>query len=168
MGKFAERLPKRPLRIADVGSCDVSGTYKPLFDRPGWVYSGLDAAPGKNVDIVLAGEDVWSNVPDGSFDVVVSGQTLEHVRHPWLFARELARITAGGGLLCVIAPFGWVYHAYPIDCWRILADGMDALLKYVGLTVVKAYMLPLHSALQGDTVGIAVKGPMTEEAKVFL
>jgi len=33
-----------PMEIVDLGahSVDGSGTYRPLFDRPGWHYLGLD------------------------------------------------------------------------------------------------------------------------------
>jgi SAM-dependent methyltransferase len=159
MEKFAATLPPGPLRIADVGSCDVSGNYRNIFQRPGLAYVGLDVVAGPNVDIVLASENDWSNVPEGSFDVVISGQTLEHTRRPWLFAKSLARIVKAGGLLCVIAPYAWEYHACPIDCWRVYPEGMRAILEDAGLRIIQLEMTKNSPDLRwgGDTVAVATK-----------
>jgi SAM-dependent methyltransferase len=157
---FSGMLPRKPLRIADVGSYDVNGTYKPIFAPvPDWEYSGLDVSAGPNVDIVLASQYDLSNVPDASFDVVVSGQTVEHVRQPWKLVAEMARIVRPGALLCVIAPYAWEYHTFPIDCWRLYSDGMRGLLEGAGLHVLSAHMTEFTPAphLRGDTVGIAIR-----------
>lgn len=160
MTKFADKLPRTPLRIADVGSLDLNGTYRSIFASvPQWNYVGMDLVAGPNVDIVLEGEEDWSNVEASSFDVVVSGQTLEHTRKPWLFARQLARLAKKGALLCVIAPYQWVYHPHPVDCWRVFPDGMRALLEDAGLTVLETYRAENspNPDCKGDTVGIARK-----------
>src|SRR5437867_9582613 len=34
--------PGVPLRVVDVGSYDVNGSYRNLFAKPGWEYSGID------------------------------------------------------------------------------------------------------------------------------
>jgi len=157
MQKFAARLPRAPLRIGDVGSYDVNGTYRAIFaSEPRWTYVGMDMAAGNNVDIVLNGEDDWNNVPEASFDVVISGQTMEHTRRPWIFARQLARLGKRGALFCVIAPFTWPYHCHPIDCWRVFPDGMRAVLEDAGLLVLETYMTQI-TATEGDTIAIASK-----------
>lgn len=160
MEKFAATLPRSPLKIADIGSYDVNGTYRPIFSPvPAWKYVGFDIAPGNNVDVVLASKYVWSNVPDKEFDVVISGQVLEHTEYPWVYIKELARILKPGGRACVIAPYEWEYHAFPIDCWRIFPDGMKPLLEFAGLVVEKCYMTENdpNPRWRGDTVGIAKK-----------
>lgn len=158
MSRFAATLPASRLLIADVGSLDVNGSYRPLFQRREWTYVGLDLAPGPNVDLVLCGENEWVNVPDAEYDVVISGQALEHARYPWLFVKEIARITKPGGSICIIAPYQWEYHPYPVDCWRVFPDGMRAVMEYNGLTVLSTYMTDNGSReCKGDTVGIARK-----------
>jgi SAM-dependent methyltransferase len=159
MEKFSKSLPASKLLIADVGSADINGTYKPIFQRSEWRYTGLDIEAGRNVDVVLHSKYDWKNVPDGAFDVVVSGQTLEHTEYPWLFVKELARIAKKGALLCVIAPCEWEYHAFPIDCWRIFPDGMKAVLQYNGLQVLETYISQNSTdpRWKSDTVGIALK-----------
>lgn len=142
--------PKQPLAIADIGSWG-DWNYRPLFSNAAWQYTGFDRQPGDNVDALLEGEYDWPNVPPEAFDVVISGQTLEHTRHPWLFVKSLHRILKPGALCCVIAPYEWDYHAYPIDCWRVYPDGMRAVLEWAGLTVLEVY------GNNKDTVGIARK-----------
>ena len=143
MQKFADMLPTdRLLRIGDVGSQDINGCYRRLFLQ--WDYVGLDIVPGPNVDVVLNAE--WSNA--GEFDVVISGQTLEHVRQPWDIMRRIATITKPGGKLCIIAPHTFPFHEYPEDCWRIWPDGMRGLFEYVGFRELSIYKN------DSDTIGI--------------
>jgi len=73
--------------------------------------------------------------PDGAFDVVLSGNVMEHVRRPWEWMQEMARVTRPGGLVITIAPISWPYHEAPIDCWRAYPEGLRALLEYSGLLV---------------------------------
>ena len=79
--------------------------------------------------------DYAIEAPDGTFDIVVSGQVIEHVRKPWLWLPELARVCKPGGLVLTVNPVSWPYHEAPIDCWRIYPEGMRALCEEAGLSV---------------------------------
>ena len=134
MAAFATTLNRTAsLRIADIGSGDVNGTYRALFAAPTWKYHGVDVEAGSNVDIVLDHPYKWA-IPSASYDVVVSGQALEHVRQPWLWIKEIARITTLGGKVCVIAPHTWHYHEFPVDCWRVWPEGMSGLFAHAQIT----------------------------------
>src|SRR5271169_2245284 len=41
---------------------------------------------------------------DGGFDVIVSMETLEHLRHPEVFLRELGRLLCAGGKAIISTP----------------------------------------------------------------
>ena len=85
MQYFAEKYLDQDtaLQILDVGSYNVNGSYKDLFNKPKWKYYGLDIFPGPNVDMVSKG--VYNfGLKERFFDVVISGNTLEHVEAPWL------------------------------------------------------------------------------------
>src|SRR5690349_14333570 len=75
--------PNTPLNIIDVGAAEVQGglypTYRSLISPP-WNYFGLDIEPGKNVDVVVD-PDNWDI--HEQYDVVISGQLLEHVENPF-------------------------------------------------------------------------------------
>lgn len=130
-------LREEPLSIHDLGSQDVNGAYRDLFDAPRWRYTGMDQVAGDNVDLVLEDAYAWREVASGSVDVVVSGQALEHIRYVWITMLEIARILKPGGLCCLIAPAGGPEHRYPVDCWRIYPDGMESLARFAQLDVLQ-------------------------------
>jgi 2-polyprenyl-3-methyl-5-hydroxy-6-metoxy-1,4-benzoquinol methylase len=127
------------LTILDLGSCDVNGSYKSLFNSPSWTYIGVDMSPGKNVDIVLSDPYNWREIESSAVDVLISGQTFEHIEFFWMTMLELARILKPGGLCCIIAPSNGVEHKYPVDCWRFYSDGFSALARYAHLEVLKVF-----------------------------
>jgi SAM-dependent methyltransferase len=77
-------------------------------------------------------------IEPGAYDLVLSGQVLEHVRKPWRWLPELARVCRPGGYVVTISPVTWPYHEAPVDCWRIYPEGMRALCDEAGLTVVES------------------------------
>lgn len=126
MQKLVTRFPEKHARVLDVGSYDVNGTYRPMIEGLGFRYTGMDITPGPNVDIVS--DDPYSfPFPDDEYDVVISGSTMEHVEAIWLWVPELARVVRPGGLIAILTHWTFPEHRYPIDCWRILPDGMRFL-----------------------------------------
>ena len=128
MGSFIKDYldPLRPMSILDVGAQSINGSYRTLFERDGWKYIGMDCIDGANVDLVGA-ESITTQ-----YEVVVSGQTLEHVGRPWELVQQIYEWVVPGGLVCLIAPHAWPAHYYPMDCWRVLPDGMKSLLEWAG------------------------------------
>lgn len=126
-------------RILDVGSYNVNGCYKEIFNNKNIEYEGLDMVEGPNVDIVPKKAYKWNEVMDDSYECVISGQALEHIEFFWITIGEIVRVTKEGGLICIIAPNGFSEHRYPVDCWRFFTDGMVALAKYYQLEIVHAH-----------------------------
>ena len=144
--------PEGKVNLLDVGSYDVNGTYRPLVTKRGWKYTGIDIAPGPNVDIVT--QDPY-RFPFGrdTFDVVISGSTMEHVKAIWLWIPELVRVLKPGGLLAIITHTQFVYHPHPVDCWRIMPDGMRYLFNLTGQ--LEDYRIEMYC--QTDISGVARK-----------
>lgn len=126
------------LTIIDLGSCDYNGSYRPIFDHKPWRYIGADLGPGKNVDLILHQAYDWRELKSESVDALVSGQTFEHTEFLWETILEIERVLKPGGLCCIIAPATGEEHRFPLDCWRIFADGFRALARYAGLEVLQA------------------------------
>lgn len=143
--------PDLPLYVLDVGSRDVNGSYRPLFARPAWRYDGADMVAGPNVDIVLKDPYHWV-LPDGSYDLVISGQTFEHVEFFWLTWLEMVRTVKPGGMIFLIAPSKGRVHRHPTDCWRFYPDSMRALALYGEVDLLAAETLRTNP--WGDTVGV--------------
>ncbi|MBN2437574.1 MAG: methyltransferase domain-containing protein [Deltaproteobacteria bacterium] len=137
--KYLEDRKNEPLSILDLGSLDVNGSYRDLFQAASWTYRGIDTAPGKNVDIVLRDPYDWREIRSGSADVVISGQAFEHIEFFWMTMLEIARILKPEGLCCIIAPSGGPEHRYPVDCWRFYPDGFSALARFASLEVLEIY-----------------------------
>ena len=123
--------------VLDFGSYDVNGTYKDLFNLDAWNYTGMDLNNGPNVDLVLEVPHHWKEIKDNSFDLVISGQALEHCEFFWLVFEQIKRILKPGRLAFIIAPSSGPEHKYPVDCWRFYPDGMRAICKYTGLKLLK-------------------------------
>ena len=94
-------------RVLEVGSLDINGSVRPHFS--GGQYIGLDATPGPGVDIVCQGQDF--DAPDGSYDVVISCECLEH--NPlWreTFENMLRLCRPGGLVIMTCASTGRLEH----------------------------------------------------------
>lgn len=142
MEKFRDRYladrKAQSLSILDVGSTDIGGCYRPLFDQANWQYTGVDLTPGPNVDIVLRDAYNWREIASSSKDLIVSGQVLEHVEYFWITALEISRVLRPGGMACLIAPSSGPEHRYPVDCWRFYPDGMRAIAQFSRLECLEA------------------------------
>jgi SAM-dependent methyltransferase len=161
----------RPLRVLDLGSYDVNGTYRTLFDSPEWTYTGLDLSAGPGVDVVLK-DPYRFPLASQSFDLVISGQAFEHVEMFWQSWLEMLRVTRTGGMLFLIAPSRGPEHRFPQDCWRFYPDGYRALAKWgaCGLVEVHTDWEPHpdpDSSHWGDTVGVFRKGRLALRDRMF-
>ena len=82
-------------RVLEVGSLNINGSVRQHFS--GGQYIGLDVSPGPDVDVVCQGQDY--DAPDGSFDVVISCECLEH-NPSWRETFEnMLRLCRPGGLV---------------------------------------------------------------------
>lgn len=143
----------RGKRVLDVGSQDINGSYRQMFEEVGCEYIGADIIPGNNVDVLILNPSDLP-FPANDFDVVICGQVLEHAERPWILAIEMARVLKVGGLACWIAPWRFQVHKEsncPFDRWRILDDGMKVLMTDAGIKVIECRM---H---EDDTIGIGEK-----------
>lgn len=149
MGWFANTYLKDlpdGISILDIGSYDMNGSYKHLFPRPRFAYMGMDMEAGPNVDIVYSKPYHWAEIGDESFDVVISGQTFEHIEFPWITMQEIARVLKKGGLMCITAPRLAERHRKPVDTYRYDVDGFVALSRYVCFE-------PLHASVNLGPAG---------------
>ncbi len=134
--EYLGRRQEEPLTIFDLGSQDINGTYKPIFNMPAWRYVGMDMSAGNNVDLVLSDPYRWRKIKSESVDVLVSGQAFEHIEYFWVTMLEIARVLKPGGLCCIIAPAGGHEHRYPVDCWRFYPDSFVALARFARLELL--------------------------------
>lgn len=113
-------------KILDVGSYDVNGSLRPIFEAGEYV--GLDIEPGPNVDVVGNSNDI--PFKDQFFDITLSSSQFEHDDMFWLTFLEMCRVTKPGGYIYIQAPSNGPYHAHPVDNWRFYIDSWVALEKW--------------------------------------
>ena len=158
MAEFFIALPPHLRTVLDVGSYDVNGNYRCHATNTGRPYTGLDVSSGPNVDVVVADPYHWTELGERTFDVVISGQALEHIEYPWLTVAEMFRVTRPGGKACVLVPANGPEHRYPLDCYRYFPDGLSALVRSAGFVVERCELFRGATAWDwDDTLVIAAK-----------
>lgn len=82
---------------------------------------------------------------DESFDAVLSLNVLEHVKDPFLAAREIMRVMKPGAELMAVAPFLQPLHGYPHHYYNMTARGLETLFEGLDVeaTRVESAMHPL-------------------------
>ena len=162
-------------KVLDVGSYDVNGTMKPIFEKGQYV--GLDMEEGPNVDIVGVSHDIPFEKDE--FDIVISSSCFEHDDMFWVSFQEMCRVLKPGGYMYIQAPSNGPYHGCPGDNWRFYIDSWKALEKWgkklgYDIELVEHYIddaTPHHESeglrIWNDSVGIYRKKPI-EIKKVSL
>lgn len=162
-------------KILDVGSYDVNGTMKPIFEKGQYV--GLDMEEGPNVDIVGVSHDI--PFKEEEFDIVISSSCFEHDDMFWISFQEMCRVLKPGGYMYIQAPSNGPYHGWPGDNWRFYIDSWKSLEKWgkklgYEIELVEHYIdeTTPHAPEEGmriwnDSVGIYRKKPI-ETKKVAL
>ncbi len=143
------------IKVLDIGSYDMGGTYKEIFQDARYHYVGMDMTEGPNVDITPKDIYCWEEIEDETFNLVISGQAFEHIEYPWLTIKEIARVLKPSGFCILIAPNSGVEHKAPKDCWRYFGDGLAALAKWADLKVH-------HTSVGGVPEGVDVRDWMSE------
>jgi len=66
---------------------------------------------------------------DNAFDAVISMSVMEHVKDPFLCAKEIARVLKPGGELVCGVPFLQPYHGYPHHYYNMTSQGLENLFS---------------------------------------
>jgi SAM-dependent methyltransferase len=122
-------------RLLEIGPDSSPSSYAQLVNDESITWDTLDMGDGKHLTYSRAKEYSFP-IPDDSYDVVLAGQVLEHVRKIWIWVKELERICKKGGYVILINPVSWTFHESPVDCWRVYPDGMRALLEDTRLRII--------------------------------
>lgn len=116
-------------KILEVGSKNINGTVRSIFEDLGCSqYIGIDKEAGDGVDLIIDASDIVSNFGEESFDVVVSTETMEHVKD-WRKAicnmKEACK--KGGIIILTCRSSSFPYHGYPEDYWRFEKDDLEQI-----------------------------------------
>ena len=119
-------MPPGGGRILDLGGGD--GTLRAPLRARGYAYVNVDLAPmGPGA---VRGDAQRLPFRDGAFDVILSGDSLEHFPDPRLAVAECKRVLRPDGRFVIWVPFLHPFHGD--DLWRYTPLGLEVLLGGAG------------------------------------
>lgn len=123
-----------------------SQPYRSVFASRGLLYRGADIGAGD----ILIDESGRVEAPDGSADVVLSFQVLEHVRDVDRYLGEARRLLRDQGWLILSTHGTWLYHPHPEDHRRWTREGLLAEIARHGFETTEC--IPVLGPLAWTTV----------------
>lgn len=143
-------------KVLEIGPDNVPSTFCKLIEDRNFKWDTLDIYKQKGITYIATGEyDYPINI---LYDIVLSSQVIEHVRKPWIWVKELARICSMGGYVITISPISWPFHESPFDCWRIYPEGMRSLYEEAGLQTILSIFESLDETTEDcDLITIGIK-----------
>lgn len=141
--KYALPYFKPNLRVLEIGPAGFPSAYQKLVHIDNIEWHTIDFSNTTYIDTATNNLTHTLTSPyefpieDEVYDIVLSGQVIEHVEKIWTWLTELRRITKFNGYIITINPVSWPYHEAPIDCWRIFPNGIYALAEQTNLYVEK-------------------------------
>ncbi|WP_165486580.1 class I SAM-dependent methyltransferase [Methylobacterium sp. GXF4] len=127
--EYDEQIQEIIVSNPDCWILDNGAGFRPTY------YSNVvnfEIAPYLTTDVLGVGEDL--PFKDECFDFVISNAVLEHVKDPFMAAREIERVLKKGGQVIAAVPFLQPYHGYPHHYYNMTKDGLRNLFS--GLNVV--------------------------------
>ena len=139
------------MRVLEIGPDGFPSSYRNLVQVENLQWDTLDIY--ESPKLTYSKSPLYNfDIPDNTYDVVLSGQVIEHVARIWRWMPEVARVTKPGGLVITLNPVSWPYHEAPIDCWRIYPEGMKALSEDAGLQIVESFFGSLELPSRPDAL----------------
>ena len=123
------------MKVLEIGPDKFPSTFQTIVGNDSIIWETLDIY--KNPNLTYSATDEYHYpILDNQYDIVLSGNVLEHVRKVWIWINELSRICKEGEIVITINPVSIGYHPHPVDCWRAFPDGLKALYDEAGLKVI--------------------------------
>ena len=102
--KYVKPLLRSEMGILEIGPDAFPSTFQRLSESVSVArWDTLDINDNPNLTYRKSDEYRFK-VKSDSYDVVLSGQVIEHVKKPWVWLPELARVTKPGGVVVTICP----------------------------------------------------------------
>lgn len=145
--RHAKPYFKGGMKVLEIGPNRIPSSYCESVGNSELTWDTLDIYSSEELTYANSKEHKFAVTAD-SYDIVLSGQVIEHVRKIWVWIKEVERVCKPGGVVIIISPVSWPYHEAPIDCWRIYPEGMKALLEETSLEVLHCKFESLEGSPQ--------------------
>jgi SAM-dependent methyltransferase len=126
--------------ILDVGGRGLTTdrSYRSIFEGQFRDYFVADISDGVGVTHVMPGPYTLP-FEDNTFDLIVSGQMLEHCNNPFKSVTEMKRVLKPSAYIILIAPSSGPRHDDQ-DCWRFMDDAWKAIATDVDLELIACWI----------------------------
>jgi len=157
--KYGLKYFSNSIKILEIGPSGYPSIYCQLVEKLSTVeWHTLDISSEfieggeQNPNHIISSSEYNYPIGENTYDIVIAGQVMEHVKKTWVWLRELKRITKKDGMIILINPVSWPYHEAPVDCWRIYPEGIKALAEEVELEVVESRFESVEKGLLSNNV----------------
>ena len=142
--KYALEYFTSGVRVLEIGPDGFPSAYQSIVNNSSITWETLDIYSSSKLTYTSTSEYTFP-IEDQIYDIIISGQVIEHIRKPWIWMKEVSRICKLGGVVITINPVSWPYHEAPIDCWRAYPEGVKALYEEAKLDVIMSKWESLES-----------------------
>lgn len=94
--KYAKAFFKNNMRVLEIDPDDYPSTYNKIVNNNTIIWETLDINRIQQLTYIAENQYKFP-IPDNTFDIVVSGQVVEHIRKIWVWFKEVARVCKMGG-----------------------------------------------------------------------
>ncbi len=101
---------------------NIKNPLPPLFKS--YTTFNIDHKPDVHQDLTKPLENKYHN----RYDLVISFDTIEHVKQPFLFCKSMEQAAKPNGLIYLSTVFAWPYHGRK-DYFRFTADGLQSCFE---------------------------------------
>src|SRR5882672_8976641 len=135
-------------RVLDIAPQDYLGAKE--FFKLSRVFT-FDINPSSGADYIadLCGDNSQL-IEEGSFDIIICTEVLEHTLDPFSAVKEIFRVLKNGGIAAISTPFNFRIHGPLPDCWRFSEHGLRALFNQFSTIQIEAVetadrdLFPIH------------------------
>lgn len=164
-GEAAAVGSDKDFKVLDAGAGDAQ--YRSLFSHVTYETADFTAVNKEygQIDHVCDLADL--PMPDSTYDMVFSSQTLEHLPNPITVLREFHRVLKPGGQAWLSAPFFYAEHEQPYDFYRYTQFAWKHMAEQTAFEVVDIQWLEGYYGTLSYQLGMAA-GAMLKKRKPFL
>lgn len=126
--------------VLEIGSYNVNGTVRPFIEAVGVTqYVATDFRAGPGVDHIINCCELSKHWFEGTFDLTISCEVLEHVDDWKKSINEMKFVTKPGGyILLTTRSDGFPLHDYPSDYWRFSVENMREIFSDMTLLALES------------------------------
>lgn len=121
----------KDFKVLDAGAGSVP--YGDLFAHLDYETADMTQGKGPRLTHICDVSDL--PMPDETYDLVFSSQTLEHVKDPLMVLAEYHRVLKPGGKAWLTAPLFYPEHLRPYDYFRYTRFAWRTMARKVGFQV---------------------------------